>query len=47
VADVIFVLVIVAFFALSALFVRACDHIIGADDATSSAARDAEVVEAA
>jgi hypothetical protein len=32
VADLIFVAVIVAFFAVAALFVVACDHIIGADD---------------
>ena len=31
-ADVAFVATIVVFFALAALFVRACDHIIGADD---------------
>ena len=31
-ADVIFVAVIVAFFAIAALFVVACDHIIGADE---------------
>jgi hypothetical protein len=31
-ADVIYVLAIVAFFALAALFVVACDRIIGPDD---------------
>jgi hypothetical protein len=30
-ADVLFVLILVAFFALAVLFVRACDRIIGAD----------------
>jgi hypothetical protein len=30
-ADVIFVLVLIAFFALAVLFVKACDRIIGAD----------------
>ena len=32
-ADLIYVAVIVAFFAVAALFVIACDHIIGPDDA--------------
>lgn len=32
-ADAIFLAIIVAFFALAALFVAACDHIIGRDDA--------------
>jgi Na+/phosphate symporter len=30
-ADVIFVAILVAFFTLAALFVRACDRIIGAE----------------
>ena len=39
-ADVIYVAVIVAFFALAALFVVACDRIIGADDSTVSGTRE-------
>jgi hypothetical protein len=31
-ADVAFVLIILAFFALAAAFVRACDRIIGSDE---------------
>ena len=31
-SDIIYVAVIVAFFALAALFVRACDRIIGPDE---------------
>ena len=31
-ADLVFVLIIVAFFALAALFVTACDRIIGSDE---------------
>jgi len=34
-ADVIFVAVIVAFFALAALLVRACDYLIGDEEVTS------------
>lgn len=30
--DLIFVLVVVAFFAAAALFVRWCDHLVGPDD---------------
>ena len=30
--DLIFVLVVVAFFAVTALFVRWCDHLVGPDD---------------
>jgi hypothetical protein len=40
VADVIFVAILVAFFALAALFVRACDRIIG-DEAESTGSRNA------
>lgn len=29
--DIIFIAVLVAFFALAAVFVRACEHIIGPD----------------
>ena len=32
--DLVFVGIILAFFALAALFVRACDRIIGADEDT-------------
>ena len=35
-ADVVFVLIIVAFFALAVLFVQACDRIIGPDEATGT-----------
>lgn len=34
--DVIFVAVIVAFFAVAAVYVRACDRIVGRDVATES-----------
>jgi hypothetical protein len=40
VADLIFVAVIVAFFAVAALFVVACDRIIGADDANVTGTRE-------
>lgn len=30
--DLAFVTIIIVFFALAALFVRACDHMIGADE---------------
>jgi hypothetical protein len=40
VADVIFVAVIVAFFAVAALFVVACDHIIGVDDSAHTGTRE-------
>mgnify|MGYP000980245133 CR=1 FL=1 len=30
--DLLFVLVVVAFFALATLFVRWCDHLLGPDD---------------
>jgi hypothetical protein len=39
VADLIFVAMIVAFFAIAGLFVVACDHIIGADDAAVTGTR--------
>lgn len=35
-ADLVFVAVIVAFFALASAFVRACDRIIGPDDIIDS-----------
>jgi hypothetical protein len=36
-ADVIFLLVVVAFFGLMVLLVRACDHVIGPDEAAAPA----------
>lgn len=39
-ADLIYVAVIIAFFALAALFVAACDHIIGADDSGVTGTRE-------
>lgn len=46
-ADVAFVAIIIAFFVLAALFVRACDRMIGTDeealrDAPASADTDGE-----
>lgn len=35
--DVLFVLLILTLFALAALFVRACDHIIGPEESVVSA----------
>ncbi len=35
-ADLVYLAVIVAFFAVAALFVGACDRIIGADDASAT-----------
>ncbi len=34
-ADIVYVLVIVAFFALATVFVQACDRIIGPDDTSA------------
>ena len=39
-ADLIYVAVIIAFFAVAALFVVACDHIIGADDSAVTGTRE-------
>ena len=39
-ADLIYVAVIIAFFAVAALFVVACDHIIGADESAVSGTRE-------
>ncbi len=39
-ADVLFVAVVVAFFALAALFVVACDRIVGPDELPTSAGLD-------
>jgi len=43
-ADLIYVAVIVVFFALAGLFVAACDHIIGPDELTTDATSEAERV---
>jgi hypothetical protein len=40
-ADVVYLLVFVAFFALAALFVRACEAIIGPDEQTVPERRSA------
>ena len=39
-ADVIYLLVVVAFFALAALFVKACEAIIGPDELAAPARVD-------
>lgn len=39
-ADIVFVAVVVVFFALAALFVVACDRIVGPDELSSSADPD-------
>lgn len=45
-ADVLFVVVVVAFFAVAAAFVVACDRIIGPDDLSEAdAAPEDDVVE--
>jgi len=41
-ADVIYLLVVAAFFALAALFVKACETIIGPDETAAPAAEAAE-----
>jgi len=40
VADLIYIAVLIAFFAVAALFVVACDHIIGADDSAVTGTRE-------
>ena len=45
--DVAFVAIIVAFFALAALFVQACDRIIGGDEEAFAGAPAEEVTPAA
>jgi hypothetical protein len=47
VADVIFVAILVAFFALAALFVRACDGIIGAEEEGARGTAPDDMAEAA
>ena len=39
-ADVAFVAIIIAFFALAALFVRACDRMIGTDEEALAGSTD-------
>ena len=39
-ADLIYIAVIIAFFALAALFVVACDRIIGADESADTGTRE-------
>jgi hypothetical protein len=45
-ADLIYVAVIIAFFALASLFVVACDHIIGPDEVAPEAVPEDERVAA-
>jgi hypothetical protein len=50
VADVLFLAILVVFFSIAVVFVRACDHIIGPDleaDATADASLDATGTERA
>jgi hypothetical protein len=44
-ADLIFVAVTVAFFAICVLYVRACDRIIGPDETVPAANEDGAVVD--
>ena len=46
-ADLIFVAVFIAFFALAGLFVVACDRIIGAEDAAETGTREPAPLEEA
>ena len=46
-ADLIFVAVIVAFFAIAALFVAACDRIVGVDESGVTGTRAPAPVEEA
>lgn len=39
-ADVTFVAIIIVFFSLAALFVRACDHMIGTDEEAFAGAEE-------
>lgn len=45
--DVLFVAVLVAFFAVAWLFVRACDRIIGPEELSAGEADDIETTKAA
>ena len=45
-ADVIFILIVVAFFGLMVLLVRFCDRIIGSDDDLTTVADPAERTDA-
>ena len=46
-ADLIYVAVLIAFFAVAALFVVACDHIIGGDDSAVTGTREPAPLEEA
>ncbi|HEY5153446.1 MAG TPA: hypothetical protein VIJ47_01860 [Acidimicrobiales bacterium] len=41
-ADALFILIVVAFFGLMVLLVKACDHIIGPDELVSSDVAEVE-----
>jgi hypothetical protein len=43
-ADLIYVAVLIGFFALAALFVVACDHIVGPDEETLDTTSDADLL---
>jgi hypothetical protein len=45
VGDLIFIAIVIAFFALAAGFVKLCDRIIGPDDAADLALGEAERVD--
>jgi hypothetical protein len=47
VADLIYVAVLIAFFAIAALFVVACDHIIGKDESATTGTREPAPLEEA
>ena len=44
-ADVLFIVILVAFFGACVGFVRICDHVIGVDDTASSAQSDVDDAE--
>ena len=44
-ADLIYVALLIAFFAVAALFVVACDRIIGADNSAVTGTRDTEALQ--
>jgi hypothetical protein len=44
VLDLLFIVIALAFFALAALFVRFCDHIVGPDDAVEVPADEDELI---
>ncbi len=45
-ADLVYVVVLVAFFAVATLFVAACDRIVGPDESTLEGATEGERVSA-